>query len=85
MELTVNWHLLNCLAEIANQAGRAIMAVYETDFEHRLKADDSPVTEADIRADQIVRARQAGAATGISFVCNPQENRASYLDKSLMS
>ncbi|MEY4718815.1 MAG: 3(2),5-bisphosphate nucleotidase CysQ [Pseudomonadota bacterium] len=30
------------------------MAIYETDFDHRLKADDSPVTEADIQADQII-------------------------------
>ena len=54
MELAVNWTLLNRLADIANQAGRAIMAVYETDFEHRLKADESPVTEADLLADQII-------------------------------
>jgi len=39
---------------IARRAGREILDVYGTDFETRSKADDSPLTEADLRNPQKV-------------------------------
>ncbi len=39
---------------IALEAGRAIMAVYETDFATRSKGDASPVTDADEAAEKII-------------------------------
>ena len=42
------------LVALVRAAGRAVMDVYSTDFEVRGKADDSPVTEADERAEQVI-------------------------------
>ena len=42
------------LLPLCRQAGAAIMAVYETDFEASTKDDFSPVTEADLAADRII-------------------------------
>ncbi len=40
---------------LARRAGDAIMAVYETDFEARTKDDASPVTDADLAAEAIIK------------------------------
>ena len=40
---------------IAEAAGREIMAVYATDFETWDKKDASPITQADLRADAVIR------------------------------
>jgi 3'(2'), 5'-bisphosphate nucleotidase len=45
---------LNAVIEIARRAGREILEVYGTDFETRAKADDSPLTEADLRAHRLI-------------------------------
>jgi len=46
--------LLDRLLPIARSAGEAILQVYATDFEVHGKADDSPVTEADQRAEALI-------------------------------
>ncbi len=46
--------LLPAIKAIARQAGREILEVYGTDFEARSKADDSPLTEADLRAHRLI-------------------------------
>ncbi len=45
------------IVSIAETAGRAIMAVYRTDFDTRSKSDASPVTDADERAERIILER----------------------------
>lgn len=49
---------LQTVVRIATEAGAAIMTVYEraADVEIQIKDDDSPVTEADLRAHQIIAA-----------------------------
>ena len=42
------------LCGIALRAGREILAVYASDFTIRGKADASPVTEADTRAERVI-------------------------------
>lgn len=42
------------LREIAHRAGREILAVYGSDFTVHDKADASPVTEADMRAERVI-------------------------------
>lgn len=37
------------------EAGRAVMSVYSTNFEQRSKEDKSPITDADIRSNQILK------------------------------
>lgn len=51
--------LLPALVGICRDAGREILEVYGTDFEARAKADDSPLTEADLRAHRLIAARLA--------------------------
>ncbi|OQX39551.1 MAG: 3'(2'),5'-bisphosphate nucleotidase [Oceanospirillales bacterium LUC14_002_19_P2] len=48
--------LAQSLREICQQAGKAILAVYQRDdVGLQTKADDSPVTEADLTADRCIR------------------------------
>jgi 3'(2'), 5'-bisphosphate nucleotidase len=47
------------LVAVAEQAGKAILEVYATDFAARAKADQSPVTDADERAEAIILAELA--------------------------
>lgn len=48
---------VSLLIEIAHQAGEAIMKVYNTDFAVEDKADNSPLTLADKRANEIIQSR----------------------------
>jgi 3'(2'), 5'-bisphosphate nucleotidase len=47
---------LDSLCRLAQAAGREVMAVYATDFTVAHKEDASPVTQADLRADALIRA-----------------------------
>jgi 3'(2'), 5'-bisphosphate nucleotidase len=46
--------VLDSVIDIARRAGREILDVYGTDFEARAKADNSPLTEADLRAHRLI-------------------------------
>jgi len=46
--------LLEPLAEVSYEAGRAILAIYATEFDVRHKVDRSPVTDADLQAERII-------------------------------
>ena len=48
---------LEFLAATAREAGAAILEVYGTDFAVASKADESPLTEADLRAHRIITRR----------------------------
>lgn len=50
----VTHELLNQVSSIAQQAGCAIMAIYQQDFDIEQKADQSPLTEADTAAHQLI-------------------------------
>lgn len=52
-----NWlSLRDPVRAIAEQAGEAIMRIYAGDFDIMHKADDSPVTEADLAAHRVIKA-----------------------------
>src|SRR4051794_3826100 len=53
--------LLDLMLDAARAASTAIMQVYLSDFEHVSKADGSPVTLADHRAEAIILAKLAPA------------------------
>ncbi|MRV73634.1 3'(2'),5'-bisphosphate nucleotidase CysQ [Duganella sp. FT92W] len=63
--MNVTTELLDTLCAIAGEAGHAIMEVYEGDIAVIDKADQSPLTVADMRADAIIRARLEAAFPGI--------------------
>jgi 3'(2'), 5'-bisphosphate nucleotidase len=46
--------LIDQIIEIAEEAGRAIMGVYNSDFNYQLKTDLSPLTKADKISHQII-------------------------------
>ena len=56
------------MREMAIRAGREILAVYRSDFAVRDKADGSPVTEADTRAERIIIAGLAECAPDVAVV-----------------
>ena len=60
--------LLDALLPIARQAGAAIMDIYATDFAVRGKADASPVTEADERAEALILPALASLTPDIPIV-----------------
>ena len=59
-------NLISTAIEAAQEAGRAIMEVYSQPFEVYTKDDDSPVTQADLRASNIIKERLK--ETGLPFV-----------------
>ena len=56
--------LLDAVRSIAEAAGAAIMRVYEQDFSVERKPDASPVTEADLVANQLIADRLAELGDG---------------------
>jgi 3'(2'), 5'-bisphosphate nucleotidase len=46
--------LLADLLPLIRAAGQVVMAIYATDFEVEIKGDDSPVTAADQRAEEVI-------------------------------
>ena len=60
--------LLSALIDAALAGAREVMAVYRTDFEVERKADDSPVSEADRRAEAAIVARLSAAMPDVPVV-----------------
>ncbi len=48
--------LLSELGDIATQAGKAILEVYQGDFAVQTKQDRSPLTQADLASHELIRA-----------------------------
>ena len=46
--------MIDALLDIVRAAGEEVLAVYRSDFAVRSKADDSPLTEADLRAHGVI-------------------------------
>jgi 3'(2'), 5'-bisphosphate nucleotidase len=59
---------LDAIVRIAREAGEVILAVYATDFATRGKADASPVTEADEKAEAVITAALARLTPDIPIV-----------------
>jgi 3'(2'), 5'-bisphosphate nucleotidase len=60
--------MLPAVRTLARDAGHAILDVYESDFAVTRKDDDSPVTEADLRAETIILAGLRQLAPKIPIV-----------------
>jgi 3'(2'), 5'-bisphosphate nucleotidase len=59
---------LPAVCDIARDAGRAILDVYEGDFSVEQKEDRSPLTEADSAANEIICAKLAALAPGVPIL-----------------
>ena len=64
--------LLERITAVAHEAGAAAMQVYATGFEVRGKADRSPVTEADDRAEAVILERLAALTPDIPVISEEQ-------------
>jgi 3'(2'), 5'-bisphosphate nucleotidase len=67
--------LLDGARRAARAAAQAILEIYNTPFEVRAKADASPVTEADERAEAIIIAALARLAPEIPIVAEEMAAR----------
>jgi 3'(2'), 5'-bisphosphate nucleotidase len=65
-DFPVAW--LERLLPVARAAGEAILKVYATDFEVQEKSDDSPVTEADRRAEAVILPALAALTPDVPIV-----------------
>ncbi len=64
--------IVDALREIALEAGRAILEIYQHDIAVREKDDRSPVTDADTAAEAIILARLAELTPGIPIIAEEQ-------------
>lgn len=60
--------LLSHVEDLAVSAGRSILDVYATDFETKHKADESPVTSADVASEEHIIAGLAQIAPNIPVI-----------------
>jgi 3'(2'), 5'-bisphosphate nucleotidase len=70
--MIIDQALLDGLAQAAFTGGEAVLEVYETDFTVALKRDESPVTEADRRAEAVILARLAMLLPGLPIVAEEE-------------
>jgi len=74
--------MAEALVAITEEAGRAILDIYATDFDTRTKGDSSPVTEADEKAEAIILDRLAALAPSIPVVAEESAAAGSIPDIS---
>ena len=67
--------LAKLFASIASEAGVQVMEVYRSDFEHRTKADYSPVSDADEQAEEVILARLAAELPGVPVLAEERAAR----------
>ncbi len=68
-------HWIDDLRSIAEEAGDAILDVYESmEVEAEYKDDDSPLTEADLNAQEIITARLEEATPSIPILAEESED-----------
>ena len=72
---------LEFLTETAREAGRAILEVYRTDFDVESKSDDSPLTEADLRAHRIITGRLAERYPDTPILSEESSEQAGYEER----
>lgn len=60
--------LLDEIVATAHRAGEAIMEIYATDFAHETKADETPVTAADLAAETVIETALADLTPDIPVV-----------------
>ena len=75
--MTFNHAQLQTLCHIAQAAGQEIMAVYDQGGEVWQKADASPLTEADLRADAVIR-QGLEAAFPSMFILSEESRSAGH-------
>jgi len=70
--------LLTAVSAIARRAGEEILEVYGTDFEARAKADESPLTEADLRAHRLIESELGRLTPGLPVLSEESADQISW-------
>src|SRR5690606_4348274 len=73
--------LLVAVRGIARRAGHQILEVYATDFTASAKGDDSPLTEADLRAHRLIVRELAQATPGVPVLSEESAHEVSWEDR----
>ena len=73
--------LIEPVIDLAEDAGRAIMEVYATDFDVQSKADASPVTAADLAAHRLIAAGLARLCPGIPIL-SEEDGLPAYAERA---
>ena len=68
MSFSVTKEMMAFAVATAQEAGEAIMEIYNTNFDVRSKDDDSPVTDADEKGETLIRTRLENAYPEIPFI-----------------
>ena len=74
--------LLEQLTPLMRDAGQVIMDIYATDFDVTKKGDESPVTQADQKAETVILAGLAKIAPGIPVVAEEAVSAGNIPDVS---
>ena len=72
---------LEVAIEVARQAGRIVMEVYAKDFEVEFKGENSPVTEADKKANAFIVGELARHFPKDGIVAEENENHGDALSR----
>ena len=67
--------VIDALLDIVRAAGEEVLAVYRSDFAVRSKADNSPLTEADLRAHGVIATPSQGPRSGVCRSSPRNRNR----------
>ena len=81
MSLTVTRELLDQIVALAKDAGEQIMTIYETDFDVEHKADESPLTAADLAAHKTIVAGLAALTPKIPILSEESAETVSWSDR----
>ncbi len=79
--MTLSKEKLDTLCHIAEAAGREIMAVYESGGAVWEKNDASPLTEADLRADRVIRAGLEQHFPGVFILSEESRSEGESVDE----
>jgi len=66
------------LIDVARDAGAQILDVYRSDFDVEHKQDESPLTEADLRAHRLITARLAERYPNTPILSEESSDKAAY-------
>lgn len=74
--------LTSAITKLAREAGDKILAIYEQDFDVKIKSDSSPVTEADTAAEKIILAGLKKIAPDIPVLAEESNAAGNIVDLS---
>ena len=73
-DIQIKSALIEQLIEISKEAGKAILEVYNTDFDYQIKEDLSPLTKADTLSNHIICERLKALTPDIPILSEENSN-----------